>query len=576
MTAAAPSPPRPSPPSSRKRWSLALAALGLAIAVLVTFRSATAGDFLNWDDDINLTANPHLSPLTAGNLRWMATDLALMRRYVPVAWFGWGIEQALFGRDAQVTHVINLLLHAANAALVFLVVVSLLRHRTPPKSARSSPPLIVAAGAALLWAVHPLRVEPVAWASGRLYLQATFFLLLACWAYLCSQADGSRAPARWLGCAVACYSLSLFTYPIALGLVPVLLVIDTLVTRRLDWHQPWWADRRNRRTLQEKIPFALAAFLALGATLWARATAAGIWVTTEPSTLDSAGVVQRVMRALYHWLHVLWKPLVPFGLSPVYTELTDPNPFALPYLMAATAFVGVTGWLLWYSRRSAVPLVLWLAHLLFLLPYVGLTENMHYPNDRYTYVHAILVAATLAVLASQRLKPALVAAGAALALGWGALTTQQTKLWRNDETLFRHAIQSVGDDPYRGELTWRLGNALLRAGRSDEARHWYDETLRTARGVNARGAAHHGLALMDLETGAIAAACEHWRQANALAPNTIVYLQWYSFALLKSGRIQEALPLILRGRQLAPANPEFLQYEQGARRLLGAPAKSQP
>jgi tetratricopeptide (TPR) repeat protein len=324
------------------------------------------------------------------------------------------------------------------------------------------------------------------------------------------------------------------------------------------------------------MPFALAALLALAATLWARATAAGIWTTAEPHALDLATLAHRLMRALYHWLHVLWQPLVPFGLSPVYTDLTNPNPLAVPYLLAAAAFAGVTAGVLGYARRSAVPLVLWLAHLLFLLPYVGLTEAVHYPNDRYTYVHAILVAVTLAAWASARVKPALVAVGAALALGWAVLAAQQTKVWRNDETLFRHAIESVGNDPYRGDLTWRLASTLQKAGRADEARRLYEETLRIATGATARAAAHHGLALMDFGAGAVGEASEHWRQAVDLSPDTIVYLQWYSFALLQTGRIQAAWPVILRGRQLAPSNPEFLQYEQGARQLLASPGRVQP
>lgn len=573
---AAPSPstePR-APASSPPHWGAFLAVLVIVCAVLATYWSATAGEFLSWDDDINLTTNPHLSPLTAENLRWMATDTSLMRRYIPVAWLGWGLEQAAFGLNARVTHAVNVLFHAINAALVFLIAGKILRLRAATNRVAPATALIAAAGAALLWALHPLRVETVAWASGRLYLQATFFLLLATWTYLRSQTDQTSHPLRWIGLSVTLYALSLFTYPIALGFIAALLLIDLLVTGRLDWRKPLWADPTNRHTLRQKIPFVGAAMLALTATLWARATATGIWAATAEHNLDAAVLAQRVMRALYHWLHVLWKPLVPFGLSPVYTDLTEPNPLAAKYLLAAAGFTLVTGWLALRSRRSPVPFTLWLCHLVFLLPYVGLTEVAHYPNDRYTYVHAILVAIVAAILAARWLRPTVTALGAALLVGWAVLAARQTNLWRSDETLFRHAIASVGDDPYRGDLTWRLANTLQKKGRVEDARQLYEETLRIATGNTARAAAHQGLGILTLESGKPGEATEHFRQAAAFAPTTVLYLQWYSFALLREGRIQEAWPVIGRGLQLDPANPHLLQYERGARQLLGLPANA--
>ena len=91
---------------------LILAAVGLA------FHGASRGEFLLWDDDINLTGNPHLqNGLTAESVRWMFTDAAYMRRYVPFAWLGWAIERSVTGLTAASAHTGNVIFHALNAVL---------------------------------------------------------------------------------------------------------------------------------------------------------------------------------------------------------------------------------------------------------------------------------------------------------------------------------------------------------------------------------------------------------------------------------------------------------------------------
>jgi hypothetical protein len=546
-----------------------LAALGLALLVFGVFHSARNGEFLAWDDDINLTTNPHLHPLTGENLRWMLTDTDWMRRYVPLAWLGWAAEQAIFGLSAPASHAINLGFHAANACLTFAILCLLLRLKSGAN--RGTPAAVVGWSfmLALFWALHPLRVEPVAWASGRLYLQATFWVLLAVWAYLHSQTTAQATATRWRVAAVGLYAASLATYPIALGLPAALLLIDAAVTGRLSWHPARWTSDECRQVWREKIPFLAVAGMALGMTLWSRATVSGVWLGNTAGTIDAAVLIHRLMRALHHSLQILWKPFVPLGLGPVYIDLIDPNPWALPYLASAVVLLSVTLALLRAARHNPAPLAIWSCHFVFVLPYLGLTEATHYPNDRYTYLHGIIF---LAVAAPLTLKLSLRAWSPFIGVGLvtlGLLAHRQVPIWRNDETLFRHALSNVGEHFYRGDLTWRLGNALRQDGRKEEALRLYEETLRIALGADSKAAAHHGLAVLALESGDAPRALEHWRAAATLAPTTALYHQWTAFLLLQAGRVQEAAVAIERGRRYDPANPELIKYERGVRQLLG-------
>ena len=183
-------------------------------------------------------------------------------------------------------HVGNVLLHALNAVLVFLLLQAVIAawHGSENATKRTVP---LAAFSALIWALHPMRVEVVGWASGRMYCQAGVFLLLAGLAYFRAAACASRrsAHAFWIAMATLAFGASLLTYPIGLMFVAVLVIIDVFVLRRFPPGVSW-LDRRVRGVWLEKIPFVAMAAAVAAATLAARFQAQGIW--EPPPTLVAA------------------------------------------------------------------------------------------------------------------------------------------------------------------------------------------------------------------------------------------------------------------------------------------------
>lgn len=199
------------PTSSSSRQNLLYVVL-LVFLVLAVFGRTLSADFVHFDDGGNIYLNPHIRGLTGENLRWMFGDCSYWRRYMPLGWLGVALTYEVNGLRPALFHLENVLFHAANSVMVFLLIRKLLRTTSPHLGHDLSAPGLCSALAAGLWAVSPLTAEPVAWASGRFFLQASFFLLISLLCYLHSQefAGGFRRFA-FLGLSVLALLLSLLS-----------------------------------------------------------------------------------------------------------------------------------------------------------------------------------------------------------------------------------------------------------------------------------------------------------------------------------------------------------------------------
>lgn len=556
----------------------------------MVFAGARDGEWLWWDDDINITANPHLDGLTGENLRWMFTDYARMRRYVPLAWLDWAIDYELFGLTAKSAHVGNILLHVVNALLVFALLRRVLeRWRAAPAPGAWWVELAAGIGA-LAWAWHPLRVEVVAWASGRIYCQAACFVLLATLMYL-SGGYAAAAPSRrrwWLAGSVLAFAASLLTYPIGIGYVAVLVVLDVWVLRRLKLERGFWRARETRAVLAEKIPFLAVAMVVAGVTLVARFRASGVW--EPPPALAEFGLASRVAQAFYIWAHYLWRPLWPADLAPLYTTLIEFKPWDGVFAASAAGVVGTTVLLIWKRRRWPGALAWWLAHLAVLGPVLGVTEHPHYPNDRYSYLQGVLPAMAVAACVGWvwvRRSRAVVIAGMGACLGaLGLASAAQIRVWRDSETLFRHLHAQLAGDPYRADIAQRLGETLRLQRRFGEAAAFYEESLRIDPPGFRREISHFGLGDAAHRAGRVAEARAHYEQAIALNPRFAEAYSPLAQLLITTDQPRDAIGVCRRGLSLTPGDP-MLHYahgmalvrvgeSKGAIEALGAAVRLQP
>jgi Flp pilus assembly protein TadD len=545
----------PASKPGRHPW-LTWAALAIcALVVWAVFGGARHFHFVLWDDDYNIQQNPHLGGLTWENLRWMFTDTAYARRYFPLTWLGWNIEYDLFGLTPRSAHLGNVLFHLLNTILVFLVIKAALRIWLARETTADGWPATAAAVlGALFWALHPLRVEVVAWASGRIYAQAACFILLSLWCYLRSveSPPGSACARRFRWASAGALALSLLTYPLALSFVGVLLVLDWYLPGRL---QPAAGIPRTRQLwpmLVEMTPFLAVTAIIFGLTLWARTNVQAVgW--KPPVTLEQFGVVPRILQACYVWIYYLWKPLLPFHLSPYYTQLISFHPNDGEFVASLAAVGLITAVLFWRRQRWPGLWLLWLCHLVVLFPVLGLTEHPHFTNDRYSYVASVLWSVAIAVVIV-RLWPRWVAiiVPCAIIAALAVLSLAQVAVWQNTETLGLHMLAQLGDHPRRFDIYSRMATALREEGKPAESNAYYLKSL-GGDPMAAEKAISQAKTLE--EQGQPREAFVQYLLASQLRPDLAEPHYRLGAILLADNRAAEALPFLKEAVRLQPDAP---------------------
>src|SRR6185503_11144906 len=410
-------------------WTLAIAA-----ATLAAFLPLASNQFVNWDDPYALTGNERLG--SPGVVAWAFTT-RVMGHFQPLAWLTWSAVNSLAGMSPIAFHALSLIGHAVNASLVYVVT----RRLTLKASVDYRTASLAAAAAALLFAVHPLRVEPVAWASAFPYVQSLTWLLVATLTYL-RYADSRVRRGLWFGASVVSYVLSLLSRVAAIGYPFVLLILDVFPLRRLDPVDANNTARDRPRVtwtgaLLEKAPFALAAgifaFLEAG--------------SRETAPLTEIGIGARLTTAAAAPIIYLSRTLMPLPRSPI-----DPLPLSPVFEpgVLALAFVGVaalTGAAWWVRRYWPAVTAAWFTYLVLLAPVMGLTPSGQTQTaDRYMYLPGVALSMIIGLAITQigsrfgsRRVPLAILAGMTLLLG--VLTWRETHWWHDSTALWTRALE---------------------------------------------------------------------------------------------------------------------------------------
>ena len=534
---------------------LRLLLLPLVFLITVTvFLPALRGEFLNWDDSVNFVANPYYRGLSWPQIKWML-GATLMGHYIPVTWLSFGLNYALGGMNPWGYHVGNLVLHAGNATLVYLIARRLLAAALGggSQSGHTAGPLVMAgAFAALVWGVHPLRVESVAWITERRDVLCGLFFLVAVLAYLKGLERGGDLRPSWRALSLAAFAAALLSKAAAMPLPAVLLLLDAYPLRR--WGAGW------RRLAVEKLPYAILAAATAVVALIALPRGAGV------TSYESYGPISRVGMVAYSFMFYPIKFIVPVRLSPMYELPARVDLGSWPFLPALLGVAGVTAGLVLWRTRWPGGLAAWTYSALMVLPVSGVVHaGSQLVNDRYSYLSGIgfAVLAAAGVLGVLRLRErgratmttvSVLGAGAALVvvtLGFAAWT--QTQVWRDSETLWRWAVEM---DPACSLCHGNLGSAITTAelgrARLDEA----EAHLRRAielRPDNPIPYFNLGT-LLSVRTR-YAEAETAFRSYLELLPGSPAGLGRLGLLYLLQGRIEDAVPLLQRARGLTPAAP---------------------
>jgi tetratricopeptide (TPR) repeat protein len=411
-----------------------LLAGGLLLAGLVcaVYAPVLANGFV-WDDWTVVLGTRAHRPLTAAGLGWMLRA-SVAGHYHPLTWLSFTVGEALFGTGPAAAHALNVGLHLLNAGLAVLLGERLLRHARPGWSARARASAALLAAA--FFALHPLRVESVAWATERRDVLSAAFVLGALVAWVVRAT--ARRPGAWYAASLALFGLALLSK--AQATVPaVLLVLDLYPLRRLRGATPAERGRSLARLAVEKGPFLVLAAAASAAALRAQ-SASGALLDLEAHPLPA-----RAAQAAYGLVFYL-RATFAAAFSPLH-ERPVPLDWHEPRFLLSGLAVLLLGAAVWWSRRTRPALAAAAAaYVLFLLPVLGLFQSgVQLVAERYSYLaclgFGLVAAAGAADLwqgAPSRARRAGLAAGlGAVLFAWTVLGHRHARVFHDDETLWR-------------------------------------------------------------------------------------------------------------------------------------------
>ncbi len=506
-------------------WSALVRGLVIAVATFWIYAPSLHGGWL-WDDDSYITDNPLLHSWAGLGTLWFHPGS--FRDWYPLEETVLWLEWHLWGLDTLGYHLVNVLLHAVNALLVWRLL------------ARFGLRFAWAGG--LLFAIHPVQVESVAWISELKNTLSELFILLAMTAWL--DADARKTPrAYWM--SLACFTLAVLC-KLSVVLFPVIILL----------HAWWKRGRVIGGDLRASAPFfAVALFVGLVTT------AAGVWGRQfshlSPHFLPPDGLWGRLALAGLSFTFYFAKSLLPVGLLTVY-PLWPVHPFAPATWLPWLAFAAIAAWC-WHLRRG------WGRHALFglgffiinLLPCPGFlpAPNMGYAwvMDHFLYLPLLgLVGLAVAAgegLAAQLSVPARRVSAAltmAVLVALGIESHSYAKLYRDSATLWTYTLS-------RNPRAWpgdnNLGKIDQAAGRFREAVDDYQNAIRLEPGAPEP---HYNLGLVLLRSGQLPQAITQLRQAAQINPDYAKAFNDLGNALLLAGQVPEAIEAYQRALQINP------------------------
>jgi protein O-mannosyl-transferase len=551
----------------------------LILTVFAVFGQIWWYGFLNWDDDLHVTENPHLHPLTWGGMLRFWTQ-PYQGLYIPLSYTLFGIEtflaRLLFdagpegGLDPRPFRAGSLLLHALCTLLVFRILRQLTRH-----------PGAACCGA-LLFALHPVQVESVAWISETRGLLAALFSLAAVWLSVRGRRAGGKAGRVEEGTgervipsslvphvhdilATVAFTLAMLSKPSAVAVLPIVLILDLLILRR--------PLRKSLATL----------------SIWGVVAVLLVWLTRQEQSdilpVAVAPLWARPLIAADALSFYLQKFFFPWGLAFDYGR-SPATVMASPWIYLAWLVPAGVAAGLWLLRAGAVwwgALGIFLAGVLPVLGLIPFTfQYISTVADRYLYLSMLGPALAMAAWLSRGWKPRRIGIAAVLLCAMAVLSHRQTSFWRDNETLYARGLQinphsavayhNLGHDqmvqgnfdqavsylrravelePEYGKTRYQFGLALLRRGDVEQAKREFRKSLHLD---PHQEKAHYDLAVVLDGEERLEEAVAHYQAALIIKPDYAAAHNNLGNVLQRQGKMDEAAG---HYRAAIAARPEF-------------------
>jgi tetratricopeptide (TPR) repeat protein len=425
----------------------------VAILTVLVYLPALQNGFVNWDDGAYVYKNSNIMSIGLPSLKWSLTAFH-SGNWHPLTWFSHALDYAIWGLNPAGHHFTSVILHGLNTFLVTVLVFNLIslykyNNLSPDISQQHLPSyqtlLLASAVTGLLFGLHPLHVESVAWVSERKDVLCAFFFLLSILSYLRYAAASDNLAKRYYLLSVIFFALALTSKPMAITLPVVLFILDFHPLKRFSLKI---ASPSKRKIFLEKIPFLLMSVGSAALTLLAQKEA------MSPLELYTPGI--RALVAIRAVSFYLVKMIYPMDLVPLYPHPKEISLLSADYMFALLLDTGITFFCVWsWLRKEKFWLTIWLYYLITLLPVLGIIQvGAQAAADRYTYLPSIgpfLLAGlgvaqimNVSVIKKQSANIRILSSvilSLVVVIPTSVLTMKQTEIWKDSMTLWNAELK---------------------------------------------------------------------------------------------------------------------------------------
>ncbi|OGJ56710.1 hypothetical protein A3D88_00720 [Candidatus Peribacteria bacterium RIFCSPHIGHO2_02_FULL_52_16] len=504
---------------SLARRDLLLSGGLIVLACIAVYARSLGNGFVGWDDGLLVLDNALVQEFSFRSIFQVFTSYD-PELYIPLTLFTFQLNHLFAGLSPWIYHTTNLLLHMANSLFVAGFAYLLFKRGW------------VAVATALLFAVHPLNTEAVAWVSGRKDVLMAFFALPMLIAYLRYRETGDR---KFYYVSIALFVLALLS-KVTVILAPLALVL-------LDWYR---GRAMTKELWIEKIPYFGVAILF------------GV-IAMFGKIANTSFFLEKFLIGCKTIIFFLWKLLIPTGLSVLY-PYTKPISLFTPDLLISVLLVIAISFAVFFAvQKSKLPLLAWVFFLLFLLPSMtnvakGRNEllDVYFASDRYAYLPSIGFFFLVSLLfdeARTRWKFPAMIVGALIILALSVLTFLQSLVWKDSASLFGNVLKYYPDS-YVAHTN--IGTDLFHKGDVEGALAEYEAAL----AIREDGTAHYNIGQIHLMNGEVNLAIDSFRSAVAASPADADAQLYLGALLSEQGDVDEAITHL---KEATVLNPSLLQ-----------------
>jgi Tfp pilus assembly protein PilF len=460
-----------------------LVAFIISFITILVYLPSLQNDFVNWDDGKYVYENPNIQHIGLKSIRWMFTTFHASNWH-PLTWFSHAIDYAMWGLNPMGHHLTSIIFHGLNTFLVVILITNFVNFgrgnnlkSLPTKHKRASHTVSLVTGAivGLLFGLHPLHVESVAWISERKDVLYAFLFLLSILSYLkyTSSSLLQRQRILYYSFCLLSFVLSLMSKPMAVTLPVVLIILDFYPLGRLDLKS---AFTSKRKLLMEKVPFFGLSLASSVITIIAQQKGRAL------TSLEVIPFSDRILMAIRALVFYLYKIFWPAKLAPLYPYPAKISFFTLEYLLALAIVFIITAFSVYLWRKQRIWLAVWTFYLVTLLPVLGLIQvGRQSAADRYTYLVCLgpflIIGSGVAKLAGKVFSKDLrldfrklfvfLLGPLILLILLSNLTINQIGIWKDSITLWKTVINIFPNKAFNAHEN--LGNAYIDQGRINDA-----------------------------------------------------------------------------------------------------------